>query len=264
MIKQILLIGCVVFALTIVLMYLFQRHLIYFPDRRVPKLEQYHATDMTIVMLKTKDNLTLRSWYKPAQKNQPTLLYLHGNAGNIGNRMPLARQLIKEGFGVFLLEYRGYGGNRGTPTEKGFYEDARTAVLYLQQQGIKPKELVLYGESLGTGVATHLATEFPVCAIVLQSPYTSLANLSRYHYPWVFVKPWDQFNSLERIKSIHAPLLIIHGKQDYIVPYREAQELFTQANNPKKMLLLDRHNHFNLWIAQGFMEEVIQFIKKYC
>lgn len=253
-----------ILCLIMLLIYAFQRRLIYFPEQYTPKLHDYHATDMELVTLQTNDNLKLTSWYKPAINNQPTFLFLHGNAGHIGYRMPLVRQFINKGFGIFLLEYRGYGGNKGSPTEDGLYEDGRTALQFLAQRGVESKQLVLYGESLGTGVATKLAVEYPFCALILQSPFTSLVSLSRYHYPWLILKPKDKFNSLERMKQIHVPLLILHGKQDQVVPIEEGIHLFKQANEPKKILAFDDKNHNNLWDVRGFSEEIIHFVMIYC
>ncbi|MFA5959171.1 MAG: alpha/beta hydrolase [Tatlockia sp.] len=264
MLKPVLFVSSLLLCFIVLLFYVFQRHLIYFPEHESPKLQDYHATDMTLVTLQTKDNLVLTSWYKPAINNQPTLLFLHGNAGHIGYRMPLVRQFINAGFGVFLLEYRGYGGNRGVPTEHGLYEDGRTALQFLYQKGAESIHVVLYGESLGTGIATKLAVEYPVCAVILQSPFTSLVSLSRHHYPWLIIKPWDQFNSLERIKQIHVPLLVLHGKQDQIVPFNEGLTLFNQANEPKKMLVFADQNHNDLWSASGFSEEIIHFVQTHC
>lgn len=243
---------------------MFQRHLIYFPTYKKPSLSRYQATDMTVISLRTKDNLVLNAWYKPAINNHPTILYLHGNAGHIGYRMSLARQFINAGLGVLLLEYRGFGGNKGTPTEEGLYEDGRTALQFLDKQGIKSKNLVLYGESLGTGVATKLAVEHPSCAVILQSPFTSLVKIARYHYPWLLLKPWDRFNSLERIRNINAPLLVLHGKQDQIIPYIEGLTLFNQAKEPKKMLSFEHQDHHNLWNMASFSQKIIQFINMHC
>ncbi|MCL9684235.1 alpha/beta hydrolase [Legionella maioricensis] len=264
MLKQLITIACVIFSMVLLIMYVFQRHLIYFPDVHHPRLKKYQADDMTIVSLQTQDNIALNSWYKPAINNQPTVLYLHGNAGHIGYRMPLARQFINAGLGVFLLEYRGYGGNKGRPSETGLYEDGRTALRFLEQQGVKPEQTVLYGESLGTGVATELAKHHQVCAVILQSPFTSLANLSRYHYPWLFIQPWDQFNSLNRITAINAPLLVLHGKQDQIVPYTEGLTIYNTAKEPKKMLSFEQKGHNNLWESPDFSNGIIQFIRAHC
>ena len=263
MLKQIILTSAVVIGLVFLLVYLFQRNFIYFPDKHKPGLQEFHAEDLSIVLLNTQDNLVLSSWYKPAVNHLPTILYLHGNAGHIGYRMPLARQFIQSGLGIFLLEYRGYGGNKGKPTENGLYEDSDAALNFLIQQGINPEKIVLYGESLGTGVATKLAMQHQFCAVILQSPFTSLTSLSNYHYPWLFIKPWDEFNSLERIQAIRAPILILHGKQDEIVPYEDGLTLFNKANQPKKMISFEHQNHNNLW-NNRFSEEIIRFINLYC
>jgi fermentation-respiration switch protein FrsA (DUF1100 family) len=243
--------------------YLFQRRLIYFPTHQIPQLSAYQANDMSVVKIKTRDHLELMSWYKPAHPNQPTLLFLHGNAGHIGYRMSLVRQFLNNGIGVLLLEYRGYGGNSGSPTEQGLYEDGQAALNFLYENNIKPHQIILFGESLGTGVATKLAFEQSFCALILQSPYTSLASLSRYHYPWLILKPWDRFNSLERMEKIHTPLLILHGKEDQIVPFSESKALLNRANEPKQLIVFENKNHNNLWDIH-FAQVVIKFIENFC
>jgi fermentation-respiration switch protein FrsA (DUF1100 family) len=264
MIKQILVSSSLIFIVLMLLMYLLQRHLIYIPARQVIKLQDYQANDMQSVLLHTKDGLVLNAWYKPAMKQQATVLYFHGNAGHIGYRMPLIRQFINAGLGILLVEYRGYGGNPGSPTEHGLYEDGRAGAQFLQLQGVPSQRWVLYGESLGTGVATQLASEYSVCAVVLQSPFTSMVALARYHYPWLIVKPWDRFDSLARIKTIHASLLILHGKRDQLVPYQQGVTLFERAREPKNMLSFTQGDHNNLWGYQEFSEEVINFIQTAC
>lgn len=260
-IKQVLLLSCFIYILLLVLGYLLQRHFIYFPSKVMPDRKTFHAEDMQVISLLTPDHLRLQAWYKPAQHNQPTLLYLHGNAGHIGYRIFLTRQFLSKGLGVLLLEYRGYGGNPGSPTEAGLYEDGRAGIHFLQQQHVK--KIVLFGESLGTGVATKLATEFQTCALVLQSPYTSFTALSRYHYPFLPIPIRDKYDSLKRISSIHVPLLILHGKQDTIVPYSQGQTLFQHANEPKEWVTFEHKGHHDLWDAD-FARQIILFIEKHC
>jgi fermentation-respiration switch protein FrsA (DUF1100 family) len=260
MLKRLITHVCLTLGLSMLLLHLFQRHFIYFPTQSIPTLEKYHATDMRIVSFQTYDDVHLSSWYKPASHHQETVLILHGNAGHVGDRMPLARQFIQAGYGVLLLEYRGYGGNEGSPSELGLYWDGQAALHFLYQQGVKPNQVVLYGESLGTGVATELATEHPVCAVILQSPFTSLVDLARYHYPWILVSLRDPFNSLGRMKQIHSPILVLHGKRDQTVPFTEGVAIFNQANDPKKMVVFDEQNHNDLWRAPGFFEKIIHFL----
>jgi fermentation-respiration switch protein FrsA (DUF1100 family) len=261
--KQLFIILSICFVFGLVLLYFFQRHLIYHPNKLRPNLADYHATDMSIVSLHTQDNMTLSAWYKAAQANQPTVLLLHGNAGHVGNRMPLAKHFIAAGYGVLLLEYRGYGGNMGSPTEQGLYADGRAALQFLHQQGITAQQIVIFGESLGTAVATQLASEATYCCVILQSPFTSLVNLARLHYPWALIKPKDRFDSLSRIDAIHAPLLILHGKIDKLVPLYEGQALFDKALEPKQILIFEDKSHNDLW-NEAYYAAVIQFINAQC
>lgn len=259
MLKHLILFSGLVIFIMLVLVYIFQRHLIYFPALDAPTRQAFDAEDMQSIKLMTSDNVSLNAWYKPAAEGKPTILYLHGNAGHIGHRVYLARQFMSQGFGVLLLDYRGYGGNKGRPTEEGLYQDGRAAVYFLQQRGIETNELILYGESLGTGIATKLATEFPVCALILQSPYTSLKAVASYHYPWLFIPPQDKYDSLSRIKQTHAHLLMLHGQKDNIVPYFLGQELFSQANEPKQWVEFPDRGHNDLWDTK-FVETVNHFI----
>lgn len=262
MLKQLLLLT-ISLLVCMLLVYLFQRHLIYSPLNEPPNRAAWHASDMQEISLQTADNLILHSWYKPAVNPQPTVLFFHGNARHIGYRMPLIREFLQKGFGVLLLEYRGYGGNPGKPTEEGLYKDAQAALDFLQTQNIGLDRTIIYGESLGTGVATYLAADNAVSCLILQSPYTSMVNLARRHYPWILLPPWDKFDSLSRIDKNHAPLLVLHGKKDELVPFSEGQRLFEKANQPKTFLEFDDKAHNNLW-DQSFYDQVMVFIQKNC
>jgi fermentation-respiration switch protein FrsA (DUF1100 family) len=264
MLTQTIKVLFILFITLALLTYFFQRQLIYHPTNEKPRPEDFGAQGMEVVTLVTKDHLKLNAWYEPAKKNYPTVLFLHGNAGNIGYRMPIAKQLINAGFGVLLLDYRGYGGNPGSPNEQGLYMDGEAALHFLDTRGIAATRLVIYGESLGTGVATQLATEHASCAVVLQSPFTSLADAARYHYPWIPLKPWDKYNSLARIQQIHSPLLVLHGTIDNTVPYNEGLTLFQAALQPKKMISYLGYDHHNLWGEANFYNNTIQFIQHYC
>ena len=257
--------ACLAFiVLAPLLFYVLQRTLIYIPSQKKPTRVAFRAEDMQRIELFTEDNIVLNAWYKPAAPHKPTLIIFHGNAGHIGARMPLARQLIQQKFGVLLLEYRGYGGNAGHPTEQGLYQDARTGMMFLKKQHVPLEHIVLYGESLGTGVATKMAEEYPgACALILQSPYTNLSDLGRYHYPWIPLSPWDKFDSLSRIKSIHMPLLALHGTQDRVIPYSHGRALFEAANQPKQWVSLTKRGHGGLW-TPAFIEAVSDFITLHC
>jgi uncharacterized protein len=258
--------AIVIFVLLAVLFFYFmQRKLVYSPSKTTPSRKAFQAEDMQRVKLITTDNIALNAWYKAApHQKKPTFIVFHGNAGHIGTRMPLARQLIQQEFGVLLLDYRGYGGNPGHPTETGLYQDARAGMFFLKTQHIPTSHIVLYGESIGTGIAVKMATEHPkTCALILQSPYTSLAALGKYHYPWIPIAPWDKFDSENRIGNIHTPLLVLHGTQDTIVPYQQGRSLFKAANQPKQWVTLQNQGHRNLWTPM-FIHTVSQFTMKHC
>lgn len=229
----------------------------------MPSRQHFHAQGMEDVELVTSDGLHLNAWYQKAPPGKPTILYLHGNAGHIGFRMPLVSGFLNAGYGVLLLEYRGYGGNPGSPSELGLYHDGEAAMAFLLNKGVPSEAVVLYGESLGSGVATKLAEQTRVCAVILQSPYTSITQVARFHYPWILLPPWDKFDSLSRIDRINAPLLILHGRLDRLVPFEQAQVLYKKAKEPKKLIEFADKDHNNLW-DKDFFAQLMQFIHFHC
>src|SRR6516165_4144930 len=151
-------------------LYLFQRQLLYLPDRAHPELFGLEQLGVRETMLPTEDGLSLLSWYLPPRPGRPVIAYFHGNGGHIGYRAERLLRFAREGYGVLMAEYRGYGGNPGTPSETGFYADGRAALGFLDREGVTPGRLVLYGESLGTGAAVALATEHEIAALILEAP----------------------------------------------------------------------------------------------
>lgn len=261
--QTILLIILAVVLVASLLVYLFQHRLIYFPNSHRPQTSVANAEGLQEIELHTKDKLRLLSWYKPAKGTRATVLYLHGNAGNIEQRLPIARALLTQGYGVLMLEYRGFGGNPGSPSEAGLYQDAQAAFDFLQQAQVPSHKVVLYGESLGSGVAVEMATQQRVCAVILQSPYTSLPEVARWHYPWIWIKPSDRYNSIDKITAIQAPLLITHGKKDRVVPYMQGLRLYQHANAPKKILSYSNLDHHNLW-GSSYYQTLFSFIQTHC
>jgi fermentation-respiration switch protein FrsA (DUF1100 family) len=199
-----------------------------------------------IVCLTTADGLNLRSWYfKPARADLPTVVFFHGNAGDIGNHLPFAKFLIEAGYGLLALEYRGYGGNPGTPREAGLIADGRAALAFLNVQGVPDSGIVLYGESLGTGIAVQLAAEHQVRALILRSPYTSIAEVAAIQLPYIPAR-WlvrDRFDSLAKIRLSKAPLFIFHGANDALIPIALGRQLFEAAPEPKTWLTIEGVGH---------------------
>ncbi|HEX7006526.1 MAG TPA: alpha/beta hydrolase [Alphaproteobacteria bacterium] len=247
------------------LVFVFQRRLVYFPDRTRPEPASHGAGDMRVVRYSTADGLALAAWYRPpANAGTPVIVHFHGNAGHIGDRAPLMRRYIEVGYGVLLAEYRGYGGNPGRPTEAGLYEDGRAALDFLARQGIEAGRIVLYGESLGTAVAVAVAAERPVGAVVLEAPFTSAVDIGVAVYPFLPVR-WlmlDRFNLLRRIGAIRAPLLVLHGEQDETVPAAHGRRVLAAAPEPKEGRFFAAAGHDDLH-AFGIVEEVVAFLTRH-
>lgn len=259
MIKLLFLVIGLFLLLFVFMPYIFQRNFIYFPDKSKPMRVEFSAEDMQIVKLHTEDGLILESWYKPALNNKPTILYLHGNGGHIGYRTRFAKHFTDKGIGILLLGYRGYGGNPGNPSEQGFYADARAALKFFAEQNINTNKIILYGESLGCGVAIELALTNNFCALILQSPFTSIHALSRYHYPLIFAFVKDNFDSFNKIHKIYTPILMTHGKQDRVIPYRIGEKLYNKANQPKKWLEFPYKGHNDMW-DENYANVIMQYL----
>jgi uncharacterized protein len=244
-------------------LFFFQRKLLYRPRRTRPVLNDLALLGVCEVKLVTADGLTLNSWYLPPEAGRPVIAYFHGNGGNIGFRDERLRRFAQQGYGVLLAEYRGYGGNPGRPCERGLFADGEAALDFLGDCGIGCDRLVLWGESLGSGVAVHLATTRNIAALVLEAPFTSVAAAAQRHYPFV-PAIWmvrDRFNSLSRIGRVSAPLLILHGERDRVVPVRHGRALLAAATAPKEGWFPPDASHETL--AQfGGLEIAIEFIER--
>ena len=242
-------------------LFLGQRRLLYFPDRAPPDLALASLDGMAPAQLATDDGLSLLAWYAPARgTNKATLVYFHGNAGHIGHRAGKVRPYLDAGHGVLLVSWRGYGGNDGSPTEDGLYRDGRAAFAFLDRLGVASETTVVYGESLGSGVAVQMARERRVGGVVLESPYTSIPAVAAHHY-WYLPAAWlvrDRFDSLSKIGEIGAPLLVLHGERDRVVPVEFGRELFAAAREPKTWRGFAQAGH-DLY-ALGAAEAVLAFL----
>jgi uncharacterized protein len=253
-------------------LYLYQRQLLYHPDRARPLLGALARLGVREVAVPTADGLSLLAWYLPARDasgdapwgERPVIIYFHGNGGHIGYRADRVERFAREGYGVLMLEYRGYGGNPGVPGEAGLFEDAAAALRFVAAQGVPGRRLVLYGESLGTGVAVQAATTREVGAVVLESPYTSIAAAARFHYPFI-PAAWlvsDRYDSLSRIGQVRAPILMLHGARDGIVPLSLGQALFAAAPEPKEQWIAKQARHVDLGYF-GALDIAVAFIERH-
>jgi len=257
----------VALVLLLLLVWLFQRRLIYFPlDPHVPPAGNIlpGASD---VSLTTTDGLELGAWFVPAAGGAPraTVLVFPGNAGNRVARAPLAQALAERGFSVMLLDYRGYGGNPGAPTERNLARDARAARAYLRtRDDVDAERLIYFGESLGAAVALELAIEHPPAVLVLRSPFASMTEIGKLHYPFMPVGLLlaDRYPSIERAPSLRAPLLVIAGDRDDIVPLDQSRAVFDAATGRARRLVVIEgagHNDYRLLVGEEMLETIDDF-----
>jgi fermentation-respiration switch protein FrsA (DUF1100 family) len=244
--------------------YALQRHLLYFPDTDRPDPTGLNLSSMREIEIVTADRLRLLAWYVPAQANGRVIVYFHGNGGNIAYRGERLRHFVDKGFGALFLEYRGYGGNLGSPTEEGLFADARAALDFLNSEGVRADRIVLYGESLGSGVAVQMASERPVALLLLEAPYASIAAVARWHYPFLPVDLIlkDRFDSLSRIGAVKSPILVLQGGRDNVIPIESGRELFAAAPEPKEIWVAPDGGHNDL-VSFGALAAADDFIRRH-
>lgn len=217
-------------------MYLMQRKLVYHPTETPAYAKHYGLENVKVVRVPSTDGLQLVAWHLRTQEHYPTIIYFHGNSGTLADRADKYRTLAAEGFNIIATSYRGFSGNEGSPSERGLYDDARAAIAYAKTQALPEDRLIFYGESLGTGVAVQMATEFHPAALILEAPYTSIADRAAELYPWLPVHflMKDHFDSLSKISKVTSPLLILHGEADETIPVAHGRALLAAATAPKK------------------------------
>ena len=256
--------ACVGYAMMTGVTFLAQRRMMYHPDTSAPVLDLAGVPEMSAVTLETADGLELLAWYRaPAIEGRPTVVYLHGNAGHIGQRGGKVKPYLDAGYGVLLVSWRGYGGNPGSPTEQGLYHDARAALDFLDARGVAPGRVVVYGESIGSGPAVQVATEREIGALVLEAPLTSAADVAQRHY-WYLPARYlvlDRYESLAKIGRVKAPLFIFHGERDRVVPVDMGRSLLAAASEPKDARFFAGADHNNLY-EFGAADAVIDFLKR--
>lgn len=262
---QVFVVPLIVVAALLGAAWLGQRHLIYYPGRAVPAVETV-LSGWSEVTLTTDDGLQLGAWYRPPPEGRPLVVVFHGNAGTRADRADLGSGLAAAGLGVLLVDYRGYGGNPGSPSEEGLAIDARAAWQFATDRA-RGHSVVLFGESLGSGVAVALATERPVAALILRSPFTSMPDVARVHYPFLPTDMLlrDQFRSADRIGAIDTPVLVVAGSADSIVPVEQSRRLFDLAREPKRLVIVDGADHNDRALSAGaaLLVPSIEFIEEH-
>lgn len=231
-----------------------QRSFLYFPLAQEPPPVASVLPGAEEVRFTTADGLDLSGWFRPGPPGATTIVVFNGNAGDRSHRAPLATALAREGFGVFLFDYRGYAGQRGTPSEDGLATDARAAVDHVRARAdVDPRRIAYFGESLGAAVVIGLAVERPPAALVLRSPFTSLEDMAKVHYPWLPIGPLlvDRYDSIGRIAQVRAPTLVVAGTSDGIVPLAQSKRLFDAAREPKRFVEIAGADHNDIALLAG-------------
>jgi fermentation-respiration switch protein FrsA (DUF1100 family) len=250
-----------IFALIGIVGRLLHRYFIYIPDRTRVAPKDAGLTGVEEIVFKAADGTKLIAWYLPAREPMPTLLYFTGNSGNVANRAGKIATIGSDGCGVFMLNYRRYGGSGGRPTEARNAADAISAYDCLRGLGVAPQDIVAYGESLGTAVATRLAPHRQVKALVLEAPFTSSVDVGQLLWPGLPLRliMVDQYRTIDRIAEVKVPLFIIHGGRDNIIPLDQARRVYHRANEPKSFVVLPQAGHNDLF-ERGAWEKVHGFL----
>ena len=229
-----------------------ERYFIYFPERDLAANPSHFGLAFEEVSFTASDGVQLHGWFVPGEKGV-AWLWFHGNAGNISHRLENLKLLHDElGVSVFLFDYRGYGRSQGTPSEEGIYRDAEAALAYLDsREDIDPERIVFFGRSLGAGVAVELATRYCPYGLILESPFPSIRYMARRAYPFLPVWPFlrTRYDSLAKIGKVQAPVLVLHGDRDDIVPLEGATRLFQKANEPKEFYTIRGAGHNDTYVV---------------
>ncbi|MBL6784759.1 MAG: alpha/beta hydrolase [Rickettsiales bacterium] len=223
-----------------------QRYLQYFPFGNVNNPAQIGLSKFKNIDIKTEDGEKILAWFHKKENSVDVIVYFHGNAGNLENRKAKYFAFAENSnYSILAVTYRGYPGSSGAPSEKGFYLDAEAAISYLKDQGYKDQNIILYGESIGSGVATEMATRINAKALILESPFTSIEDIAkkRYWFLPVSLMLKDKFDNQEKLQKLNLPILIIHGKKDRVVPVSHGIDLAEGYFGPKKLVITEDHGH---------------------
>jgi pimeloyl-ACP methyl ester carboxylesterase len=249
------------YVLVCVAAYFGHRHFMYFPNPNRTPPSEAGLFGFQEIEIRGHDGVTLVAWYASTKADKPTLLYFHGNSANAANRAPRLQTIQEDGFGVLYLNNRGYGGSGGSPTEEDNTRDAITAYDYLAGRGVVPEKIVAYGESLGSGQALRLAAQRRLAAVALEAPLTSTVEVARSTYFWLPLALIiaDQYDNERNVRFVKAPLLVLHGDNDTVIPIEMGERIYRAANEPKRFERFPGGGHLDLF-EQGAWERTKVFI----
>ena len=254
------------YGLLIVAVYFMQGRMLYLPDvsgRTLTMTPTDVGMEYHDVSINTADGVTLHGWFIAGRLPQ-VLLFFHGNAGNISHRLDSIRQFHSMGLSVLIIDYRGYGQSGGRTTEKGIYRDADAAWRYLtEDRGIPSLDIVIFGRSLGGSVASYLAAKHQPSALVVESSFTSVPDIAQELYPWLPARQLSRFSHATRnyVRDVRCPILVIHSRDDEIIPFHHGEAIFASANEPRTLLALrGTHNEAFLQDERAYIEAVRSFL----
>ena len=254
----------IAYIVLIIFIYFYQRNLLYHPSENNYQSDKIQF-DYDEIYIEVDEEIKLKSWLIEKDfKKYKTLVLFHGNAGHLSNRIYKLNELYKLDINILLISWRGFSGNRGSPTEQNLYKDAEAAIKWLNEKKINNNQIILYGESLGSGVAVELGKKNNFSSIILESPFTSIENSAKIYYPYLPVRLLlkDRYDSIGKIKMINTPILIMHGEKDDVVPISMGKELFEKANSPKHSYFTSEDDHM-MEFNQNLLNEIKSFILKY-
>ena len=223
------------YLLIVIFVFFYQRNLLYHPSENNYSNDRPNFTYKKI-FIENSDGDVLKAWFHEKDlKNKKTLVFFHGNAGDLENRIYKLNLLKDFDINFLIISYRGFSGNNGKPTEQGLYDDARSALYWLQNNGVRENQIIIYGESLGTGVSVEVAQNKNFAGIILESPFTSMVEAGKHYYFYLPVSLLlkDRYETIKKLKNIKVPILVMHGENDKIVPFHMGKKVFSKANDPK-------------------------------
>ena len=235
----------VIYVSVLIILFIFQRNLMYHPNEN-----NYFGDKIEVniekVNIKTPDNISLLGWFHKKDLNRfKTIVYFHGNAGKLENRIHKLNHFKDMDINFLIISWRGFSGNFGKPSEKGLYKDGKSAIDWLKDKGLSEKDIILYGESLGTGIATEIAQNKKFAGLILETPFTSMVDAAKNVYPYIPVGLLlrDRYENDKKIKKISIPIMVMHGELDQIVPFKMGKKIYEMANHPKYSYFTKYDNH---------------------
>ena len=255
------------YAAFVLLIYIFQSHFIFFPEKNLNQNPTDVGLDFEDVNFTSSDGVKLHGWFISVKNSIGVLLFCHGNAGNISHRLESIQTFTRLGLNVFIFDYRGYGQSQGKMTESGSYLDVTAAWNYLiKTKNLDPQNMVIFGRSLGGSIATWLAQNNNQAALIIESTFTSTRDMAVKHYPFLPVRLLLKFDfqTINYIQKVKSPILIIHSENDEIVPISQGQKLFVTAKEPKEFLKIQGGHNDGFFVSEPeYSQKLNLFVKKY-